>query len=264
MKALHRVSAGLTVLLSACLMTQLGVQAEVYRSVEAVIPVSCFHVAEDRDYAYEIAIEALSADAPLPKEDLLTIEENGTGSFEITISEPGTFLYKVYEKPGDDQRIHYDTTVYYVTVYVEASQEDEFSFAVAVTLADTGEKPEKVEFQNLVLGDYDGRSTTGPEETDDFSSEQQTTTNDTFGDASDDQQSTTAPESETTPVESTHETTVTETVSATEPDEPSGVIGYLGSVLTGDRTPLMLLICGAGAAVLLGIIALLLHKRGDE
>lgn len=299
MRMMRVIGSVFIVLLSVCMMTQAAEPAEAYSSVDTAIPVSCLPVERDTAHTYTIKIDRVSKDAPKPKEDTLQILEDGTGAFEISITEPGTFLYKIYEKDGGNSRIRYDATVYNVTVYVETASDDALRYAVSVTDEKTGLKPDKVEFANIVLGDQDVVTTAASEVIDDQTQDRQTTTAVTttlpdFSDVIDRQ--TTDPEStstetvtetvtdqdsaedptETEPAETApsepigSETLFTrmtfETITATErvsEDHPTTVTEYLTSVLTGDRTPLGLLLGGLGAAGFIGGIAVLLRKRDE-
>lgn len=253
------IGIGCTVLLSLCLFSSLGAQAAAYKAVETSIEVTCLQVNAASAHHYEIAIEALSWDAPLPGADTLRIAEDGTGSFDITITEPGTFVYRIYEKPGTDSSFLYDDTVYHVTVFVEVAEAEDLLYAVSVTREDTGEKPEQVSFQDIVLGDRDTVSTTVPVWTDDVWTDSLETTGPSA--------STDVTEPQTS-VTSTTTTTITETVTETTTDSvsppPSGVVDYINSVLTGDRSPIGLVAGVMLAAGLIGGTAFLLRRRSGS
>lgn len=120
--------------------------ANSYTPLDAVIPFSC--VKADVDGAtYEFVIEPLDDVSPSPKQDTITMDETGNSAFVIELTEPGTFLYKVYEKKGSNSDIIYDETVYTVTLFVTSN--DEGNLEYQVILAKEGMvKPTEVAFIN--------------------------------------------------------------------------------------------------------------------
>ncbi len=140
-------------LLSCFVLPFYEIRALAYVTLEAEIPVSCLNITDDKAHTYKIKIESENNYSPAPKSDTLEVTEDGTGKFEIEISEPGTFVYRVYEQPGDDPEIEYDSSEYDVTVFVEDVSSDVLRYAVSATAAGTDEKPDKIEFRHKVLGD---------------------------------------------------------------------------------------------------------------
>ena len=102
---------------------------------------------------YQIRIDPLDRDAPKPSEYMITIPQRKTGQFSITIDEPGTYMYRVYQVKGDDPRIDYDDTVYLVKVFVENTDDlVTLRYAVTLTVAASDSKPSEITFQNIPSG----------------------------------------------------------------------------------------------------------------
>ena len=120
--------------------------ASSYTPLEAVIPFS-FTKADVEGASYEFVIEPLDDVSPAPKQDTVTLDGTGTSAFVIEITEPGTYLYKIYEKKGSNSDIIYDETVYTVTLFVTSN--DEGTLEYQVILAKEGMvKPTEVAFIN--------------------------------------------------------------------------------------------------------------------
>ncbi len=99
---------------------------------------------------YKIVIEPKDSSCPKPKETEKTVTGSGSGSFEITADEPGTYEYKIYERKGDDADIIYDDTSYTVTVFV--TSDDEGNLGRQIVLSDgTTVKPKDVKFTNRAV-----------------------------------------------------------------------------------------------------------------
>ena len=124
-----------------------GMNAGAYTAVSADIPVTCLDLS-GKTYSCEIAIEPENSSCPLPDSDILEITSSNSGSFSIEITEPGTFTYTVYEKPGTEPGINYDNKIYKVVVYVENTPEDELAYSVSVHETGSSYKSRKVSFQN--------------------------------------------------------------------------------------------------------------------
>lgn len=161
MKIAQRVSSAIAVcLLSVILFFAGSFKAYAYTAVKAEIPVDCLEIPDDNTHIYTIKIEAENDISPEPNSDTLEISENGTGHFEINITEPGTFIYKISEIAGDDTDIEYDSNIYYITLFVENSTEGELIYTVTATIDGRNKKTEKIDFKNAVLGDTYIRTTT--------------------------------------------------------------------------------------------------------
>ncbi|MBR5682138.1 MAG: hypothetical protein IKW96_02480 [Ruminococcus sp.] len=148
MKAVRRFAALTAVYMVSVFFCVFGAQsAYAYEAVCARIPVNCYEFSELEDLEYRIRIEAETFGAPVPEKDILEISEDGTGYFDISITEPGTFRYKVYEIAGDDINISYDEKNYAVTVYVERTDGEKLVHSVVAGNLD-GSKSSKIEFRN--------------------------------------------------------------------------------------------------------------------
>ena len=231
MKAVHIVSS-VFILLAFCLLAIIAIPAAAFTTVDAIVQVDCMAVKDSQGMTYTIVLEPLNEESPKPTNDTMRVMEDGTGRFHIRISEPGTYKYKLYEKKGTNKHVQYDSTVYTVSVYVEASANNELVYSVSVTNGVSTNKMERVEFENIVLGETETNTTTLPVHTDvqTYTHDTQVTTAETwdipdFSQVTDRQ--TTAPAASDTQVTTdtnkgeTGTETVTETV-ATDPPEDTG------------------------------------------
>ncbi len=136
--------------------------AYAYENICAHIPVKCYDFSDSDNLEYKIKIESETFGAPVPEKDILEIDENCTGYFDINITEPGTFVYKIYEIKDDDENIRYDDKNYYVNLYVEQINDD-LTFSV-VASGIGGSKIEKIEFKNTFIEEK-GINNNMPDET---------------------------------------------------------------------------------------------------
>lgn len=162
-------------LLSCFVFPFMGIRALAYVTLEAEIPVTCLEIPDDMTHTYTIIIESENEVSPVPKSDTLEITENGTGKFEIDIDEPGTFVYKVYEKEGNEPDIKYDQNIYSVTVFVEDVSENTLKYAVVAKIEGKDEKPDLIEFKNAFETDIVTTTTTVPVTTETTSAAKTTT-----------------------------------------------------------------------------------------
>ena len=132
--------------------------------MNAEITVSCMKYSGSKGEAYIVEIEGEDKASPLPKDNILNIKEDGSGSFEIKVSEPGTYSYKIYQKPGEDENIEYDDTVFHVTVFVTQENDGSLKYYVAATAGESGEKPNAIEFVNKTKDNSGNRESLGPDE----------------------------------------------------------------------------------------------------
>ncbi|GEM_PF-1634855 len=146
--------------LSFFIIRQTDFAVKAYQLTEAEISIDCLLFEETGNNSYEIVIEAENSASPVPESELLQITENHTGKFQIALDEPGVFTYRIYQRPGTDQNIAYDSTVYHLSVYVENAQAGQLTYAVIVTAADSGKKPDKIEFQNRIMNETETAVTT--------------------------------------------------------------------------------------------------------
>lgn len=204
-------------LLSCFVLSHYTIMADAYLTIQAEIPVSCLEIHDDNTHIYQIVIEPDNTISPTPKSDLLEITENGSGKFEIDIDEPGTYQYRIYEKPGYDTNIIYDDNIYSITVYVETVTDDDLRYAVSAQIIGKDEKPERIEFENTLYVDYGTVTTTLPVTT---VASETTTASDT---------------AYTTSAVVTGDVTTTTTARSENKDNP--ITEFIDTVLTGDSFP---------------------------
>lgn len=134
-----------------------------YTPITVFIPVEVKAEAGSDDY--EIVIERLDDDAPMPVSDTMIFRGEGQSKVGIEIDEPGTYKYKIYERSGKNENIIYDDTTYTVTLFV--TQDDDSNLQAEITLSKGGlVKPSSVRFANAVVNNasVDGSDSgdTGP------------------------------------------------------------------------------------------------------
>ncbi len=123
-----------------------------YDPVEAHIAFDCKKIDGMEENIYQISIKSETDYAPVPEKNTVTVNDSGKGEFIVTISEPGNYEYLLYQIKGSDENIKYDDTKYDVHVSVLSDENGKLTYSVAVTLADTDDKPESVEFKNATAG----------------------------------------------------------------------------------------------------------------
>ena len=115
-----------------------------YTPVEAHISFDCKEIDGIDGNVYKISIKSQTDYAPTPEQDTVTINDSGKGEFIVNIEEPGTYVYRLYQEKGSEDNIVYDDTEYDVHVCVMSDDNGNLAYSVAVTLADSAEKPESV------------------------------------------------------------------------------------------------------------------------
>ncbi|MBQ8133773.1 MAG: hypothetical protein IJ192_05155 [Clostridia bacterium] len=152
MKVVQRItSVAVVYLLSFIFLFWGEICASAYTAINVEIPVTCLEISDDYSYIYEIRIETENENAPAPNFDILEIKENGMGTFEINITEPGTFNYKIYENTGSVPNIRYDSNVYIVTVFVENDANGELTYSVTARINGNDNKIDGIKFENAIL-----------------------------------------------------------------------------------------------------------------
>ncbi len=151
------------------LLGQVAQAGSTNETLDAEIIVNCLQISDSSEGNYIVAIESVDESQPAPKQDKLDIKGDGTGSFVIAVSEPGTYNYIIYQEPGSDEEIQYDDKVYHVKVFVAQLESGELSVNVSATVGDNGEKPDKIEFVNKLKDNNSSRdgSSTPPAKTGD-------------------------------------------------------------------------------------------------
>ena len=154
MDKIRRIFSLMAVCLLSCFVFPFyEISAFAYVTLEAEIPVTCLEIPDGKTHIYQIIIESENDTSPVPRSEILEITENGTGKFEIDIDEPGTFVYRVFEKDGGEPNVKYDDNVYSVTVFVESVSDSELKYAVSAEIAGKDGKPDKIVFENSTDGD---------------------------------------------------------------------------------------------------------------
>ena len=149
MKAFRRIAAAFFVCLSSFSNYPAFFQrAAAYETVRAQIPVNCAELTVDQSHQYVIHIEPDSQYAPVPVPTVMELPENGDGQFTLDISEPGTFHYRVFEAPGDNPNIEYDSEIYDITLYVETSGENGLAYSITASKYGVSTKEETIAFQD--------------------------------------------------------------------------------------------------------------------
>lgn len=213
--------------------------AAAYEAATAEIPFDCFIGSASDTETYRIKLEAVTEGAPVPESDILEVSI-AEEKFEVALTSPGTFMYRIYEIAGDDEGIEYDANIYTVALFVENDGDDRLSYTVVANAGDGSSKSASIKFKNIVLGD-----------------------NVTF---------TTVPETSTvtTASETTATTAATTTTSAAAAQNESGSVSgdkitkIVGAVMTGDSFPAhavrSVLIVSFAAA----IITFLFRRKNSE
>ena len=92
-----------------------------------------------------VVMEALDgAPAPVQAEFPGEVE----GEFAIRYVKPGNYVYRVYQKPGADENLEYDRTVYRVEVTVLRS-DGNLNASVTTSIDGDAHKPDSVAFENV-------------------------------------------------------------------------------------------------------------------
>ena len=124
-----------------------------YETIKADIPVDCLEVYGNNTHTYELKIESENESSPVPVSDILTIAENSTGTFEIYLTEPGTYRYSIYEAAGSDPNIQYDSSRYNIVVYAENNEDNELCCSIIAFQAGADSKADSVAFHDIALSD---------------------------------------------------------------------------------------------------------------
>lgn len=121
----------------------------IYDPVTVQIPVYCDKVNGEPKATYEIHLEKINDKDPDPVTDIITVDASKVGYYELTLTEPETVTYRVYQQKGTAGSIKYDDKVYEVSVCVVNDSNDKLSYTVSVTLSGSATKPDHVGFTNI-------------------------------------------------------------------------------------------------------------------
>lgn len=141
-----------------------------YKPVVVEISFECLKNAKLSKGSYTICISPTEEGYPLPEHETIEVV-NGNGSFFLTITEPGSYTYLVYQVKGEHEDIIYDETVYEIHISVmnkdwdtgnepPADGQTELIYYMSVNYAGTDKKPMLIEFENEP-GDGGGTGVTG-------------------------------------------------------------------------------------------------------
>ncbi|SEQ26938.1 pilin isopeptide linkage domain-containing protein [Lachnospiraceae bacterium NE2001] len=112
-----------------------------YDAVKASITFVCQKTVGLKNNSYEICIKPESDTIPVPDRDTIIIDGSGNGEFLITLTEPGTYNYILYQKKGTEKGITYDDAKYEVHVFVTSDSNGKLNYSVSITYADSDTKP---------------------------------------------------------------------------------------------------------------------------
>ena len=136
-----------------------------YTPVDAVIPFECINSTGMENASFVIKIKSEDTAAPVPDRDTITLDNSGKGEFKIKITEPGTFVYRVYQEKGTDPNIDYDESQYDIHVCVMNDENGKLMYTISVNYADSDVKPEEITFKNADTDAPTDTSTDTPTET---------------------------------------------------------------------------------------------------
>lgn len=138
-----------------------------YTPLEAEIHFDCQAVEGLDDASYVINIKPKSSDMPLPDKDTLIVDASEEGVFIVTITEPGTYEYQLYQVMGNKDKVQYDDSRYNVQLFVTTDDNGDLIYSVVASLADSDEKPSEIVFANEYTAEEKTTETTTEEAQDD-------------------------------------------------------------------------------------------------
>lgn len=98
---------------------------------------------------FEIVLEAVDTDCPMPEKTSVTIKDSGKMSFgPITYTIPEDYHYRVYQKAGNAKNFTYDKTVYTVTVRVVNAEDGGLSAEIWAIKDGSQNKTDRIVFNN--------------------------------------------------------------------------------------------------------------------
>ena len=133
-----------------------GIYAEAYDTSTVEIAVGCAAMKYFRDYDYQIVIEPMNENAPMPENNILSVANGTRGMFKIDVTEPDTFTYRIYELKPKNKNINYDHREYLVTLFV-TDNHGELSCLLSVNESESDMKTGLVSFKDserFVLDSY--------------------------------------------------------------------------------------------------------------
>lgn len=98
---------------------------------------------------YTFTMEKETADAPMPENNILTIDGGGSGSFaSIEYTVPGDYVYRVNQVAGKTEGMTYDTSTYQVTVRVVNTETGGLTAEIWAVKNDSNQKVDSISFDN--------------------------------------------------------------------------------------------------------------------
>ena len=131
----------ITMILLLLLLLAIPIQVFAGEAVTAEIPFTV------KNASGTVVIEAVD-NAPLPNQTVF--EGVSTGKFELSFTEPGDYHYKIYQNPGTEQGVTYDSTAYTVCISVFMNEDGSLYSAAAVNIENSSQKAEDIEFENAL------------------------------------------------------------------------------------------------------------------
>lgn len=119
--------------------------------VEVSIPVSVTleNAAEAGDASFEVTLSAETAGAPMPAENVLVFEGEGTAEFgPMSYEIPGDYQYSITQTQGGEESCIYDTTSYALTVRVVNGEDGALHAEVWAIKDGETDKTDAVAFAN--------------------------------------------------------------------------------------------------------------------
>ena len=130
--------------IAVCIIAILLMTTTVFAAEEFVSTDIAFHIENGPG---TVTIEALN-DSPAPDE--LVIENIDKGAFIVTFSEPGDYQYRICQKPGNNDNIIYDETVYIVTVSVLRDDDGDLYTILSINFENDSFKQDDIIFKNKI------------------------------------------------------------------------------------------------------------------
>ena len=137
--------------LSLFLVFNSGIYAKAYYHTSTIeIPVECTVMKYFKDYEYRIVIEPQNENAPLPEETIITVANGSFGVIRISVNEPDTFTYKIYEEipENKNKNINYDRRVYTLTVFVTDKGNNDLLYSFSAKRNDESAKTASIVFRD--------------------------------------------------------------------------------------------------------------------
>ena len=98
---------------------------------------------------YKVVLKSENETNPMPDIKEITIKENGSAEFgPMTYTEPGKYVYSVYQQAGNAEHFTYDSTIYTVTVSIENDGNGSLKSGIFATKNNSTDKVDKIVFSN--------------------------------------------------------------------------------------------------------------------